>query len=529
MVARNPAAWMSDNRLLAAAVALMVITIAVAFALITGGDDTQSRLTQPGPSASTTTNEGTGTEATTGPGTSRSSGSVTATGGAPILPGLTSGPKANAACTPKKVDQIGVTDSAITVGQVVTDNNQIPQQLKPVHEGLQAFINVYNKAGGLCGRRINLEYRNDNLSPATHISDTQSLANNVFAFVGNDSLLDFLDYQRQPPFDPTVRGGGSFVPDVGGLAFSYGRSQSSWHAGVIGSVSPVLVGGGQFKYLTNEVKAKGTPCRKAGVIYLREPTNASQDQANLGAVAVEASWGGGLGSGNTTLYAANLQDPEPAYEALVDRMIADGNNCVFTYTDIQSSINLVQAMSKRGVWPADACKLGPRCFRVVWVPFTVYDQKFIQDAGDGARSVSTFIPHVPITETNNPAVKVYLDALKTVGGARASSFSIFGFASGLMFVEALQPCAAAPTRTCLINSLRAMRDFNGAGLLGDVTPFRRTKVNYSSYGTFDWKWIFNSSIGMRVVQSGSSRSFKRLNPPSGFLVDTLKVARGSPT
>jgi ABC-type branched-subunit amino acid transport system substrate-binding protein len=528
MVARNPAVWISENRLATAGIALIIVASAVAFALLTGGgENTQSRLTQPGPSASTTTSKGQGgAQESTVPGQTRSSGSVGARAGAPILPGLTSGPKTQA-CSAAKVNQVGVSDSEIKIGQVITDSNQIPQQFGPVREGLQAFINVFNKTGALCGRRLKLDPRNDNLNPATHISDYRSLANNVFAFVGNSSLLDFLDYQRNPPYDPMEKGGGSFVPDVGGLALSYGRSQSSWHAGVVGSVSPVLVGGGQFKYLTNEVKAKGTPCRKAGVVYLREPTNASQDQASLGAVAVEESWGGGLGKGNTKLYAANLQDPEPAYEALVNQMVAEGMNCVFTYTDIQSSINLVQAMSKDGVWPPDKCKLGPKCFRVAWVPFTVYDQKFIKDGGDGARGVSTFIPHVPLTETNTPAVKVYLDALKTIGGARPSTFSIFGFASGLMLIQALAACPAAPTRTCLINSLRQMKGFTAAGLLGGTTPFRRTRATYQGT-TFDWKWIFNINIGMRVVDRGGKRDFYRINPPSGFLVDTLHVARGTP-
>jgi hypothetical protein len=142
------------------------------------------------------------------------------------------------------VDAPGVTNETITIGQIVTDSSQIPQQLRPAHEGLRAFVELVNKAGGVCDRKLRLEYRNDNLNPATHNQDARELAARVLAFVGNESLLDFLDYQREPPFEPTVQGGGSFVPDVGGLAFSYGRSQSRWHAGVIGSVSPVLVGGG---------------------------------------------------------------------------------------------------------------------------------------------------------------------------------------------------------------------------------------------------------------------------------------------
>src|SRR5205807_10655618 len=165
---------------------------------------------------------------------------------------------------------------------------------------------------------------NDNRNPATHRSDAQDLANSPFAFVGNESLLDFLDYSQNPPFSPQVQGGGGFVPDVGGLAFSYNRSQSAWHAGVIGSVSPTLIGGGQFRSYIQEAKAKRTPCVKAAVVYLEEPTGASQDEATLCQPALEQSRGGNLGNGKTKLYSANLVDPEPAYETLASRMMADG-------------------------------------------------------------------------------------------------------------------------------------------------------------------------------------------------------------
>ena len=457
---------------------------------------------------------------------SRSSGSV---GGPAILPGLTGGGgTAATSCKPQKSKEIGVTDKSISIGEVVTDSNSLPQQLGPVHEGLEAFVNVFNAGGGLCGRKLDLQYRNDNLNPATHTSDTQDLANSVLAFVGNDSLLDFLDYGRNPPFDPTFMGGGSFVPDVGGLAFSYGRAQSSWHAGVVGSVSPVLAAGGQFKPLTAEVAAQGHPCRKAAVVYLNEPTGASQDQATLGAAAVEASWGGGLGSGNTKMYEAQLEQSEPIYESQVQQMVADGMNCVWAYTDLQGSINLVKAMNARGLWPPDKCTLGPQCFRVTWVPFTVYDPKFIQDGGEGALDVSTFIPHIPLSESSELPVKVYLNALKTVSGARPSTFSIFGFTSGLMLIQGLQSCAAAPTRTCLMNALRGMQNFTGGGLLGGTTPFKRTKATYSSFGTFDWKWIFFRTVGLRVEKRGSTTDFFRINPSSGFFTDTLHVARGTP-
>jgi hypothetical protein len=523
MLQRGDVAWSARHRLVALGACVVVIGAAC-------GNKEKGRITRSGPSASAVATPTGSAPGTTGEPSAGSGGRSSATIGSdtPILPGLTGGGGSSAkTCRPAKSREVGVSDKAITIGQIVTDSNSLPQQLRPVHEGLQAFVNVFNKAGGLCGRKLDLVYRNDNLNPATHSSDMQDLANRVLAFVGNDSLLDFLDYDRNPPFDPTVRGNGSFVPDVGGLAFGYGRAQSNWHAGVVGSVSPVLVGGGQFKALTAEAKAKGTPCKKGGVVYLNEPTGASKDQATLGAAAVEASWGGGLGRGNTTMYEAELTDQDVNYQGLVTRMVNDGMNCVWAYTDLQGSIRLVKAMHNGGYWPPSSCAVASRCFRVTWVPFTVYDDKFIRDGGAGAVGVATFIPHVPLSESTNGPVRAYLDAVKTVSGARPSTFSIFGFTSGLMLVQALQSCPEAPTRSCLMSALRRMQDFAGGGLLGGTTPFKRTKATFSNFGTFDWKWIFFRSVALKVEKRGGKTDFFRTNPGSGFLNDTLHVARGT--
>lgn len=516
------------DRIVPIVVALAVAT-AASIALVVD-DDPADVIAGDGPVA-TATPSATGEFRTADP--SETSGRARARAVAPggdggssgVIPGLDIG--SGERCTAQKVDETGVSDDEITIGQIVTNSNQIPQQLEPAHEGLDAFIRLYNASGGLCGRKLALEYRNDNLNPAIHAQDARELAARVLAFVANESLFDQLDYEQEPPFEPTVEGDGSPVPDVGGLAFSYPRGHSQWHAGVIGSVSPTLVGGGQYRFFQSEAKADGAPCTKAGVVYLQEPTGASEDQARVGAASLEQSWGANLGSGNTRLYGAGLFDSTIQYEGLVGRMQADGMNCVFAYNDLQSSINLARAMRNRGVWPPATCK-GTGCFRVFYIPLSAYDAKFIRDAGDASLGVSTFIPHVPLTETSTKAMRVYLDAIKNVPGARPSTFSIIGFASGVMLIEALEPCKAAPTRECLMASLRKMKGFTASGLLGGTTPFKTTRVTYDDYGTFDWKWIFNTSVAMRVADRNGKRDFYRINPKSGFFRDTLHVARGSP-
>ncbi|MHB8671017.1 MAG: ABC transporter substrate-binding protein, partial [Acidimicrobiales bacterium] len=448
-----------------------------------------------------------------------------------VIPGTQAAP----ACTPQPVKETGISATEVRIGQIVSDVSFLPAQLYPNHEGLQAYINLVNKNGGICGRKITIDYTNDNSNPAQH--DYSSKVHTDFAFVANSSLIDSLDYDSNAPFNPKYSDNGEFVPDVGGLAYNYYRNQSPYFAPVIGALSPSLTGGDAFKYLTTSAKAGGHPCVNAGVSYLREPTGASKDSADVGSIALAAPYGGNLGSSHVKEYVNNLADPEPAYQVTVRQMEADHVNCVFTYSDLGSDITLFKAMRDEGVWPPSKCKLGPACFSVGYVPFAAYDPKFITDAGEGALSVASFLPHLPLNEVGtSPALQLYESALKTVSGARPSTFSLIGFASGVEFAQALQACGAAPTRACLMTQLRSLKDFTGAGLLGPTTPFRSTRVKcngdcgsvWTNRGTFDFKWIFSCQVGVQVQDRNGKVDFYRTNPAQGFNCEDLRIARGTP-
>jgi ABC-type branched-subunit amino acid transport system substrate-binding protein len=543
--------WATENRLLVGAIALVTavsLTIVAVVASNSGGSSkkkvaSNSKVaagTGVEPGANTTEStlaggavvpgaSGAGTTGSGGGGGGRTTGpSVTVPGVA--LPGGVSVPS----CAPKAgFKATGLDDKSVSIGQIVTDNNALPAQLKPNKEGLEAYVNLVNAAGGVCGRKINIVYRNDNLNPATH--DYQGLAKQVFAFVANSSLLDSNDYDNTPPFNPKYTDNGQFVPDVGGLAYAYSRSQSQWHAGTVGSISPTLVGGLGFKLYAERAKLDGGACKKGAIMYLTEPTGASKDSAIVGDVAVRGDWGANLGNGNTKFYVENLAQPELVYEQEAQKMITDGMNCVFTYMDLGSNVALVQALAAKGVWPPDKCKLGPKCFRMVGVPFSAYDPKFIHDGGEGARFATTFLPHVPLNETSSPAMQTYLNALKKIPGATPSTFSLIGWGAGQMFVEAMAACGAAPTRNCVMDHLRGLKGFTAGGLISGTTPFQTTKAtcgdcgsSISWKGTFAWKWIFSCIVGMQVQDRGGVRDFYRTTPDKGFVCGPLRVARGTP-
>jgi hypothetical protein len=330
---------------------------------------------------------------------------------------------------------------------------------------------------------------------------------------------------------------GEYVPDVGGLALAYPRAQSPYHAGIFGSLSPTLVGGGAYHTMTHT--SPGNQCKLGGVLYLQEPTGASHDQAQIGETSLKASWGGGL---SWKEYSAPLEAPEPTYSTIVQQMISDGVNCVFTYADGGSNVNLVTAMQQNQVWPPSQCsaarKAAHQCFVLTYMPFTAADARFVANAGTAGNQVTTYIPHVPLNETSNPAVHGYLAALAQCnsdryqacdGSAQPSTFSVIGFASGVMFGQALAACGSAPTRGCVMQWLHGLTNFTAGGLVGPISPFQCTKVKYNGTG-FCYKHIFNHWVMIRELGPVSQGidAFRRIFPSSGFAQDALHIVRGSP-
>ena len=84
-----------------------------------------------------------------------------------------------------------------------------------------------------------------------------------------------------------------------------------------------------------------------------------------------------------------------------------------------------------------------------------------------------------------------------------------------------------------MDHLRKLKDFDGAGLQGPVTPFRTTRVdcsggcgNFRGKGTYNFKWIFTCTVTVQVQDRGGTRDFHRVHPAKGYVCDELHVARG---
>ncbi|MBC7375584.1 MAG: ABC transporter substrate-binding protein, partial [Frankiales bacterium] len=198
------------DRLLAGLFALQ-LTAAAVFGLVLVdalGDEpaTQVLTAQPGaaapvsdpaPSGSAAASAAAGTAGTAG--TDGTSGSAGTTG-----PGPATGPDVTApVAAPTSGPAVVPPGAPIRIGSVVTQTGAI--NFAAAAQGTKAYIDMVNAAGGVTGRTIELDLRDDQLDPARGRAQAQQLlASGVFAFVGwnapltENGIVPFLESNKIP-------------------------------------------------------------------------------------------------------------------------------------------------------------------------------------------------------------------------------------------------------------------------------------------------------------------------------------------
>src|SRR5437879_2382424 len=146
-VKKNLASKVFEHQLWTAGIALVVLAAAVGVGVVTRShDEARSRVAQSRPALTSPERPNLGVQAHSPNGRAdRSTTGESAIARSDVISRLAGGSIA-AGCRPGKDNAIGVTSSQIRIGQIVTDSNQLPALFKSAHEGLQAFVNVFNAA-----------------------------------------------------------------------------------------------------------------------------------------------------------------------------------------------------------------------------------------------------------------------------------------------------------------------------------------------------------------------------------------------
>jgi len=333
----------------------------------------------------------------------------------------------------------GITSSTITVGQIDDLTAPYPGLFKAAEDGTQAYFDYINSTGGVDGRKIELDANDSAFNTGDVVNETTNIANKDFAMVGGYSLLDGAE---KPGIDSAK------LPDVTyPLAVDLANDPNAY------SPSPSTT---NDTPTGNYVWAKNTfpsDVKSIGVLY----TNADATTIASEAILESAMTATGL---NIT-YRRGFSTSETTFPDDVLKMKSQG---IKMYFDQELAgfyaANLAKETAQQGFHPVDIQGVA------------AYIQNMAQASGGAANGMyleqqaalfegedAKAVPEVALFD--KWAKKVDPNVFSTVTPLPA----LDGWASGMLFVNALKAAGSNPTRAAVMAQLDKVTSFDAGGLL----------------------------------------------------------------
>jgi branched-chain amino acid transport system substrate-binding protein len=443
---------------------------------------------------------GSGNGATSGgSGSSGSNGSSAATngattgsgsGGAPVSTSLASptsagfnfSPQAEAADCPgatgNTASDTGVSPSAINFGNVSGLTGPLTGSFPQGPQAIEALFGAINSAGGICGRKLDLDVEDDQQNASTNESDVADLIPKVLAFVGSTSDADNGGVEEMTQAN---------IPDIG-FAINCDRSEEPVYWSPAGGSCDQPKGPSGPFYISDasllEAKQYGYfPTRMAFLSY----SIAISAQAAAQFEYVYKSLGG------TVCFTDFAISPASAsLESDVQSMQQNNCNGALDTMDVTGNAKLLQAMQQQSYKPG-----------YVAATFDAYTPDMIAAAGQSAaQGLIVSLPFVPLSESQ-PIVQLYQQELATYEpGDQPSGFGFLAWIAGQMMVYGLIMSGHNPTRASLVKWFDTLTNWDGGGSIAPYTPSSRGDDL--------------SAPGCNIDVAISGGSFVRKSPPSGF-------------
>lgn len=396
------------------------------------GTDTGSGITGTGD----TTTGGTGSSGTTG--TTGSSGTTGSggTSGSSAASGSTSGSGENAADGGVKAggcegfkNQTGITDSTIKIGNASDINGPVPGIFESAQDGTRAFAAYFNASNDLCGRKlevVNLDSRADSGA------DQQAYAkmcSSVFAAVGSMSAFD--------------QGGAATaencgLPDIRSTSVTSDRRECATCFSAQ-PVDPTLHPNAVSRFI------KANYGTKTALYYV------DVQAAEESAMTYRSVWEkNGL---DVAIY-KGIDVSEFNYAPYVQEMKDAGIENVLYTGPYQNTVKLLQAMQQQGFEP-----------KVYFQDATIYDSRFVEQAGENGEGVLAFLYHDVFTNTSNAEMQLYLGWLQQVKpGAEPTAYGLYAWSAARLFVEEATKLGGRLTRASLIDAMKGVKNWTSHGL-----------------------------------------------------------------
>jgi ABC-type branched-subunit amino acid transport system substrate-binding protein len=376
-------------------------------------------------------------------------GSVVVGGGALLGSGTAGAAPSSATCTPALAPTAaqsdattGITPKSVTVGNVSIISGPVPGLFEGAPVGVKAYFGMINAHGGVNGRKLLVDSKDDAFSGQQNQTETQQAIASDFALVGSFSLFD--------GYGCAALASDTAVPDVS-VTLDPGTNALPNDF----SVQPLAQGSslGPIKYFKKHYPKDTT----VGAIVSDVAT--SKDQW-AGQIAALKSQGYKLG------YVDFINPLQTDFTTDIINMKSHGVNAVdLTDVDWQVAAEFVANAATQNWHPGLIFSGGP-----------VYADQFVSHAGGPAATNGIQLGQVQALYLGQdakkvPAVKEFNTWVKKVDPSWVPDlFTLYGWASAQMFVQALKAAGPNPTRGAVMAQLKKITSFGASGLLGTSDP-----------------------------------------------------------
>jgi ABC-type branched-subunit amino acid transport system substrate-binding protein len=337
----------------------------------------------------------------------------------------------------------GVTASTITIGNVSTTGGLAGALFLGAQVGVQAYVDYVNSTGGVAGRKLVLLNEDDLLSCATNKTATLALEPKVLAYVGQFSIWDSCGAELIPDTIPNVSS--SLNPVVTKLpnVWSPQPIQNGWSTGTLGWLK----------------QHYGSDVGKVGALVGNISTVQQSWESEDNALVHD-------GFKVLTVQSYNVGQPSLAAEVLAMKN-AGVQIVLLDQADVGAIAQFVTTMAAQHWHPA-----------VVFNSGSAYDGKFIQLAKSAASTVIVGLHeslYLGQDASSVPAVATFDHWINVAHpGYLPDLYSVFGWSSAALLVQALRAAGSDPNRASVIAALKKITNFSADGLLAPDDPATKT-------------------------------------------------------
>jgi ABC-type branched-subunit amino acid transport system substrate-binding protein len=329
------------------------------------------------------------------------------------------------------VDQPGVTDTTIRVGGVVSKTNPINGPYASAFDGVKAYFDMVNAAGGIYGRDLELvAERDDKIAQNQQEVEALLAQDNVFAVAPIATILAFSGAdQLQREGVPTF--GWNINEDYTGKDHLFGSNYGALCLGCEGSAQPFV--------------AKQLGRKKIGVIAYNVSNSAQC------ADGIEKSFAR-YPTADVEFVSKSKAFGDTDFSVEVSQMKDKDVDFVLTCMDTNATVNLAKEMRRQDM---DAIQYLPNG----------YDQELIEANADFMEGYITGVQFAPFETRPKPKGLAEFQKWMKKAGYTQNEVAMHGWISAAQLVEGLRLAGPSFTRQKVVDELNKLTDYTADGLI----------------------------------------------------------------